>query len=55
MFRKVLIGLAIVAFALMAGGVAVRDGAASPLARAAEEAFFGGNADVAFAQRLWRE
>ena len=55
MFRKVLMGLTIVAFALMAGGVAVRGGAASLPAHAAEEAFFGGNADVAFAQRLWRE
>ena len=52
MFRKVLMGLAIIAV-LGAGGAAVWNGAAP--AHAAEGAFFGGDDDVAFAQKLWRE
>ncbi|MDA0342404.1 MAG: hypothetical protein O3B74_12500, partial [Proteobacteria bacterium] len=52
MLRKILKGLAIVAV-LGVGGAAVWNGVAP--AHAAEDAFFGGDDDVAFAQKLWRE
>lgn len=54
MFRKVLMGLAIVA-GLGAGSAMVWVGATPQPAHAAEEVFFGGDDDVAFAERLWRE
>lgn len=54
MFRKVLMGLAFVA-ALGAGAAVVWFGAVLPPAHAAEEVFFGGDDDVAFAEQLWRE
>jgi len=54
MLRKVLMGLAVIAV-LGAGGGAVWLGAAPLPAHAAEEVFFGGDEDVAFAERLWRE
>lgn len=54
MFRKVLMGLAIVA-GLGAGSAMVWIGATPQPAHAAEEVFFGGDDDVAFAERLWRE
>lgn len=54
MFRKVLMGLVIVA-GLGAGGVMVWVGAVPQPVHAAEEVFFGGDDDVAFAERLWRE
>ena len=52
MFRKVLIGLAIVGV-VGAGGAAVW--VADAPAQTAEEVFFGGDEDVAFAAQLWRE
>lgn len=54
MFRKVLMGLAMISL-LGAGGATVWLGTASPPAHAAEDAFFGGDDDVAFAEQLWRE
>ncbi len=54
MFRKFLTGTAI-ALALMAGGALVWFGTVSSSAKAEEEVFFGGDDDVAFAERLWRE
>ncbi len=52
MFRKVVMGLAIVAV-VGTGAAAVWVGEGS--AQTGEEVFFGGDDDVAFAQRLWRE
>ncbi len=51
MFRKVVMGLAIVAV-VGTGAAAVWVGEGS--AQTGEEVFFGGDDDVAFAQRLWR-
>ncbi len=51
MFRKVVLGLAIVAVVgTAAAAVWVGEGSA----QTGEEVFFGGDDDVAFAQRLWR-
>ncbi len=52
MFRKMLMGLATAAV-VSAAGAAVWVGDVS--AQAAEEMFFGDDADVAFAERLWGE
>lgn len=52
MFRKVLVGLVVVA-GLSALGGAVWVGAVS--AQSAEDVFFGGDEDAAFAEKLWRE
>jgi hypothetical protein len=54
MFGKVLMALAMIVL-LGAGSAAVWLGAVSPPAHAAEELFFGGDDDVAFAEQLWRQ
>ncbi|MDH3738667.1 MAG: cytochrome P460 family protein [Alphaproteobacteria bacterium] len=50
MFRKIMMGLAVV---VLTGAGVVWVGAVS--AQPAKTVFFGGDEDVAFAQRLWRE
>jgi len=54
MFRKVLLGLALATGVGVAAATAWI-GLTPALAQEAEEVFFGGDEDVAFAEQLWRE